>query len=251
MNPLCESIQVRPIATRPLDSAGEKYSAGAPLFELSFKGVAMGAKASLLLVASNVRYAARFLGVIPGKSVMFILEDNGIDTTLFFRDSNIFCEFNLDNKVVVFSGKLKQINNAIFPCLHLDYPERVVERDVSRDIRLNFDLEVLLRNKLSAFDQGFISGRMRSLSKGGMLVGTIVPMGFIGDEIEVRMALSGLGREVNLNLKARIRHERQRVDAGGQYQFYYGLKFVNISSEDLICIKAFLFDSLVRKSKGN
>lgn len=204
----------------------------------------MGDKVHLRMTAVNVRCNARFFGSIPGESIMFILEDQEVDNAWHLFGRDVCCEHDSGDVIVVFNGKIKRFDINPFHCLHLSYPNGVRHLNVARDVRFNVNRVALLHNVSLTNPDDVVTGKLLNLSQGGGLVVSSEPVGFIGDEVEVFMVIPCVDRDVKLKLKAKLRHVRNGVDHSERPQFYSGFQFINISHENSIYIKSYLFDSL-------
>ncbi|MFA7350509.1 MAG: PilZ domain-containing protein [Methylotenera sp.] len=117
---------------------------------------------------------------------------------------------------------------------------------VKRDVRINVDLVALLhKHSYAEYEEPMVTAKLLNLGQGGALATSVAPVGIVGDEIEVSMLLPCSAQSVGLSLKAKICDIRYVADAKDKFVFFYSIQFMNVSHEDGLCIRSFLFDTLI------
>jgi hypothetical protein len=204
----------------------------------------MGDRVVLRRTDKSLRLNVRFLGELPGVAITFIFEADGLSLAMFPLGSIVYCEHSSDDKVLLFKGVVTRFDLTYFPILQLSYPASIQSLNAPRDARIDVNRAVLLRNGSSSNVDDMVTAKLKNISQGGGGVASRSAIGFVGDEVDLFMTLPISGKNIKLNIRARVCHIRHLEDADRRPQFFSGLQFMDIPSVDLLYIKSYLFDNL-------
>ena len=134
-----------------------------------------------------------------------------------------------------FTSEVLQIQDKLFPCAHLAYPDAVEVRVVRDALRVKLSIPVVAMSDGAVKP---ISGTVKNLSIEGAMVESMVPIGSEGTAISIAFSTIFEERKVDLKIPAVIRNVHKH-DAGGVFRS--GLEFGDIAYHDKLVLYYLLF----------
>lgn len=195
-----------------------------------------------------MRYTARFMGFLKGKSVL--VSAPLIDGKYaMVREGQAFI-------VRVFSGKdcyaftvsvLKSVN-VPYPYLHLTYPAEVMGMTVRRHARIKVRV-IAAVVPTEGDDSKPVTAIVANMSTGGALVSARSPLGKKGDKVvlKFKLLLEGIEHVYAIDAILRSITAEDGTAAAGSPEaggFVHGLEFVDLSPRDAISLSAYIYREL-------
>ncbi len=134
-----------------------------------------------------------------------------------------------------FTSEVLQIQDKLFPCAHLTYPDAVEVRVVRDALRVKLSIPVVAMSDGAVKP---ISGTVKNLSIEGAMVESMVPIGSEGTATSIAFSTIFEERKVDLKIPAVIRNVHKH-DAGGVFRS--GLEFGDIAYHDKLVLYYLLF----------
>lgn len=192
-----------------------------------------------------VRYSARFMGYLKGKSVL--ISAPVVDGKYaLVREGQAFI-------VRVFSGKdcyafsvsvLKSVN-VPYPYLHVTYPGEVMGMTVRRHARVKVRVVTAVAPATAADDKQQLAALITNMSTGGASLSAKQPLGNKGEPVIIKFKLMLAGLEhvfaINAILRSIVEDESNTEPMGG---YVHGVEFVDLSPRDAISLSAYIYSEL-------
>lgn len=206
------------------------------------QGMVMGARVQLRMEGNGIRHNARFLGCLPGRALMFVLECQ--DT--FEDGQEVVCAHFAEEVFLLFNTKVEHFESASFPSLRLAYPAHFQTLSTTRDVRFNLNGSAALLQGVSGGSEReqVTVGKVLNMGMGGALVSTRVPLAGLNDEITISLLFHGCNSSAKLRMTTMVRSMNQAVGSGGNTRHYYDLGFDQLGRDDAMGLKTYLLDNL-------
>lgn len=225
----------------------ERFSWGSETERPDFRnphgqGMIMGDRVQLRMAGNGIRHNARFLGCVPGRAMMFVLECQ--DT--FKSGQEMVCTHFGEESFLLFNTKVEHFESASFPLLRLAYPANFQTLNSERNARFNLDNGAALLQAVSnsTMYERVTVGKVLNMGPSGALVSSRVLLGSLGDEIMMSLLLHGCNHSAKVRMSTMVRSMNQAVGSGGNARYYYDLGFDQVGQEDTLSLKTFVLDNL-------
>jgi Flagellar protein YcgR/PilZ domain len=195
------------------------------------------------VAGQSERYSCRLIGCLPGRSILLSVPKLAGKLVRLKQGQKIIVRLMIDNGIGVFASQIETQTIEPYPILHILYPETITFKGIRGATRVGVDQRVSIRN-ITGESQS--EGIIVDISVTGARVELAVPIGKIGDEVEV--AASVLIQEVKRDFKIRaiIRSQVETLEDSklGGLTTSYGLEFVEKEEENRLIMYAYVYSQM-------
>jgi hypothetical protein len=227
-------------------------------------GVPFGLSLQIELIATKERYSVKVVGCLPNKTL--IVTAPRIDgKSVWLRETSIIkARFMMGTKVCAFSSKIEKSCREPVAYLHLVYPE-VVESSVVRNAAR---LDTSLITSIEPFNDDSslkrkVAAKLINLSVGGGRFTSKHDLGDVGEFCRAALHLNVEGfdevfkvccelcyREENTIEVPVFNEEGEDEELTKLVTMYtFGVKFVDLTKEQVLLITAYIYRSLYEQGK--
>ena len=229
--------------------AATSNSGGSTQREIPFESLALpvGARFTLERIGHDEqRYTTRLFGYIPGVSLLVEtpLADGGV--VMFREGESCIARAFSGTDAFAFSAIVLSVRYAPDAYLHLTYPKRVSGTSVRAERRIDVKLIATVSH---ATAEGPVSSpcRVVDLSAGGAQLEARVPLGAVGDRVEVAFRLPTPRGEATLALSAEIRTVGQ---ADGERRLH-GVQFQDLDPVHGLALQGYVARAAATRGTEN
>lgn len=225
-------------------------------------GVPFGLNLQIELIATKERYSVKVVGCLPNKTLI-VTAPRIEGKSVWLRETSIIkARFMMGTKVCAFASKIEKACREPVAYLHLAYPD-IVEASIVRNAAR---LETSLITSVEPVTDGSVldkkaAAKLINLSVGGGRFTSKHDLGEIGDLCRVALHLNVEGfdevfkvccevcyREENVvQVPLHIEGEEGLTKPMNMYTF--GVKFVDLTKEQVLLITAYIYRSLYEQGK--
>lgn len=225
-------------------------------------GIPFGLNLQIELIATKERYSVKVVGCLPNKTLIVTAPRIDGKSVWLRETSNIKARFMMGTKVCAFSTKVEKACREPVAYLHLTYPE-VVESSIVRsaarlDTSLITSVEPISGNPV--VDKK-TAAKMTNLSVGGGRFASKHDLGVIGDLYRAALKLNVEGFDEVIKVCCEICYKEDYVvqvplhvegEEGltkPETMYTFGVKFVDLSKEQILLITAYIYRSLYEQGR--
>lgn len=222
-------------------------------------GVPFGLNLQIELIATKERYNVKVVGCLPNKTL--IVSAPRIDgKSIWLRETSIVkARFMMGTKVCAFTSKIEKACREPVAYLHLVYPEIVEASTVRSAARLDTNLITSVEPIVEGgvLDKK-VAAKLINLSVGGGRFTSKHDLGVIGDTCRVALHLNVEGYDEIFKVDCELCYREENVmEAPGHddtpsksvVMYTFGVKFVDLSKEQILLITAYIYRSLYEQGK--
>lgn len=184
------------------------------------------------------RYTSHLVGVLKEASIITEVPAPGGELAMFRQGQPLLLRIFNGTRVFAFMANVLFVRYSPKAYLHLQWP-KVVE---GTEVRARQRVKVRLIAAASAVTPDDVSHSHAvvtdDLSAGGARLVSMVPLGEIGDEVDLSFRLRTAIGEATLRLHARIRTEGPA--RAGSRERAYGVEFVDLEPLELLTLEGFV-----------
>ncbi len=206
-------------------------------------GLAVG-DALQLQIGNSVdqRYPVKFYGINPKGSVIVSAPRSGADKMIFVRENQLVTlRFVAKNVASGFTTRVIATRGQPYPYLHLEIPKEIQTVEVRKEVRVATDLSVTVMNK--THKSPALAARMLNLSCSGCRMESQIKMALEGNLLNLTMKLDieGIEKLVTMDTIATYVKENEEDEI-----YVYGVNIEQIDDEDMITLRAYVYQQLLR-----
>ncbi|OUR75644.1 hypothetical protein A9Q77_03995 [Marinomonas sp. 42_23_T18] len=225
-------------------------------------GVPFGLVLQIELIATKERYSVKVVGCLPNKTL--IVTAPRIDgKSVWLRETSIIkARFMMGTKVCAFASKVEKTCREPAPYLHLSYPD-VVEASI---VRSAARLDTSLITSVEPITEGSsvdkkVAAKLINLSVGGGRFTSKHDLGIIGEYCRMALKLNVEGFDEVIKVCSEICYREETtvqvpLNIPGEEgltrptsMFTFGVKFVDLTKEQVLLITAYIYRSLYEQGK--
>ena len=206
-------------------------------------GLAVG-DAMQLQIGENVdqRYPVKFYGINPKGSVIVSAPRSGVDKMIFVREHQLVTlRFVAKNVASGFTTRVIATRGQPYPYLHLEIPKEIQTVEVRKEVRVSTDISATLINK--THNSPAIAAKMLNMSCSGGRVETNMKMALIDNLLNITMKLLIEDIEKLVTFNAIVTYVKEDEEDG---MFTYGVNIEEIDDEDMVVLRGFVYQELLR-----
>lgn len=188
------------------------------------------------------RYPVRFYGINPSSSVIVSAPTTGPGKMLFLREgTNVTLRFVAKNVASGFTTRVLITRGQPYPYIHLAIPKEIETVEVRKEVRVSTDIPVTIINKTNS--SSAVAAKILNMSCSGYLV-------------ETNSAVADKKDLLNLTAKLLIADVQQLVTADAlvtyikqvddEEKYLYGVNIEKIDQDDMIVLRAFVYQELLK-----
>jgi len=206
-------------------------------------GLAVG-DAMQLQIGDNVdqRYPVKFYGINPRGSVIVSAPRSGVDKMIFVREGQLVTlRFVAKNVASGFTSRVLVTRGHPYPYLHLEIPKEIQTVEVRKEVRVETDLSVTVMNK--THNSPALAAKMLNMSCSGGRIESTIKMALEGNLLNITMKLiiEDIERMVTFDAIATYVKEDEEEEI-----FIYGVNIETIDDEDMVTLRGFVYQELLR-----
>lgn len=192
------------------------------------------------------RFSCRLIGCVPGRSILLSVPRAAGKLLRFRAGQKMVVRMMVDNGIGIFASVVETQTSEPYPILHVSYPDQVSFKGIRGATRVTVDLSVLVKN-MSSINEEFIKGLIADISITGARMELAEAIGEIGDKIQInaRISVVGIERDLSVNAIIRSRLERSTQEADRNLPAVYGVEFTEDDDERRLLLYAYVFGQIV------
>ncbi|MBT0569542.1 flagellar brake protein [Curvibacter sp. CHRR-16] len=249
------SVPDQPLSPENDDAAAQ--TAGAKALAFADIGLPIGSKIQIEPPASLKlpRVFASLLGYWEGLSLLITMPrgPRGELIPLLENETLVMRAF-VRQAAFAFAADILRVCRAPYPYLHLTYPSKVTSSLIRKYPRVRCKLVAdVFSVTASQMGQALPSVAVISnISASGALVDGREAIGGVGDTLQLQLQLPLHGVKTPLTVQAVVRVMTPSSTAlqNGQDLCHFGVEFVNLTSEQEVLLKSFVYQKMVDEPKS-
>jgi hypothetical protein len=191
---------------------------------------------------TNQRFPVVFYGMNPRGSIIISAPSSGGDKMIFVREGQVVTVRSVINNVASgFTSRVISTRGQPYPHLHLEIPDDVQTTEVRKGIRVATNISVTAMNKtqkshalaVSMIDMSCSGGRIEATSK------IAIP----NDKLSLTMTLKVEDIKCLVTMDCLIASVKEFKD-GTLFRFGFNIK--EIDDEDMVTVRAFIYQEILR-----
>ncbi|WP_444998143.1 flagellar brake protein [Aliikangiella sp. IMCC44359] len=206
-------------------------------------GLAVG-DALQLQIGDNIdqRYPVKFFGINPKGSVIVSAPRSGPDKMIFIREGQLVTlRFVAKNVASGFTSRVMVTRGQPYPYIHLEIPKEIQTVEVRKEVRVSTDIPVTVINK--THHSPALTGRLLNMSCSGGRIETNMKIALKDNILNVTMKImiEDIERLITMDCIATYVKEDPEND-----EYTYGVNIEEIDKEDMVSLRAFVYQELLR-----
>ena len=195
-------------------------------------------------IENPIRYNVKLLGYYPGRGMIVTNTEYNGKTVLLTVDTKLVVRSVQGVTCQAFRVKVVQVSMKPYPHLHLSWPDDIEVSTVRDARRIETKQPSLVRNPNSP-DGKYYEAMIVDLSASGAKIATRVPIGRIGEMVELKMQLEVAEQDENLNLLGIIKSSEFKPSSKLPLH-YYGLMFQGINRYQKMVLHGHVVESTLK-----
>ncbi|MGX5173642.1 flagellar brake protein [Aliikangiella sp. IMCC44653] len=188
------------------------------------------------------RYPVKFFGINPKGSVIVSAPRSGEDKMIFVREGQLVTlRFVAQNVASGFTTRVIATRGQPYPYLHLEIPKEVQTVEVRKEVRVSTDIAVTIINK--THNSPALTGRMMNMSCSGGRIETNTKIAHKGNHLNITMKLFLEEIERLITFQGEVTYLKEDEEAK---LFTYGVNIDEIDEEDMVSLRGFVYQELLR-----
>ncbi len=198
---------------------------------------------------SERHYGVELLGLIAGNSIMVSPPINEFNKIVILKPSqSVSLQFGWRNAIFSCHASVIKLISAPFAYYHLSIPQELIMQEVRQALRVNAALEAVVVNvddKKHSYQ-----AKITDLSTGGLKLESSQAVAQIGDYLAVAANLALEEFQQQVHLKCKVCNLRIVNQGEGQRKYLYGIQLVGLEKEQLLALKAYVYQQKLRELKA-
>ncbi len=196
------------------------------------------------------RYAVKLIGYLPKESLV-ITTPRKQGKAILAREGQMFTVRVLQgSNIFGFVAKVLQTSSKPYPHLHLAYPEEVESAVVRNAPRVHTSLQSVCRNTKNPDDSKHVSrAKVIDLSRTGARLSGEMPLGEVGETLQLQLAINSCDGDDVLQLLGIIRSVREVETPAGGTHYIQGLEFSGLNRFQQVLLCAFVLGQMVHENE--
>jgi len=188
------------------------------------------------------RYPVRFFGINPKGSVIVSAPKSGQDKMIFVREGQLVTlRFVAMNVASGFTTRVMVTRGQPYPYLHLEIPKEIQTVEVRKEVRVATDIAVTVINK--THNSPALTGRLVNMSCSGGRIETNMKIALKENILNVTMKLLLEDIERLVTMDCIVSYIKEDED---DEVFAYGVNIETIDEEDMVSLRGFVYQELLR-----
>ncbi|MDH5630930.1 MAG: flagellar brake protein [Gammaproteobacteria bacterium] len=186
------------------------------------------------------RYPVIFYGMNPSGSILVSTPKNKMDKAMLIREGQpVKLRFVAKNVASAFSTQVISSRGQPYPYLHLKLPKEIETVEVRKGIRVDTHLSVtVINNTLSS---PALTATLTSLSCSGARIEAPIKTAVKGNKLDVTMSVQIADIEKLITMATEVTY----VKDDDSQQYVYGINITDIDDEDMLTLRAFVYQELL------
>jgi c-di-GMP-binding flagellar brake protein YcgR len=191
--------------------------------------------------AEKTRHYVKLMGFLNKKSVL-VSHPMNEDKLLFVKKGESFLVRGFSGtKTYDFSSDVINVCLAPYPYLHLSFPTQINAVSMRSAMRIKIRLVCSIKHKAA---ERPVTATIDDMSISGARIQSKLPIGKLGDEIEVSFRIPLDGADQLLMVPAIIRNQSKDTEAVGETNQVTGLEFVQSDGNERNVLQYFIYKNL-------
>ena len=188
------------------------------------------------------RYPVRFYGINPKGSVIVSAPKSGHDKMIFVREGQLVTlRFVAMNVASGFTTRVMVTRGQPYPYLHLEIPKEIQTVEVRKEVRVATDIPVTIINK--THKSPALTGRLMNMSCSGGRIETNMKVALKENilNITLKLMIEDIERLITMDCLVTYVKEDEEQDL-----YVYGVNIEEIDVEDIVTLRGFVYQELLR-----
>lgn len=197
------------------------------------------------VAGQSERYSCRLIGCLPGRSILLSVPKHAGKLVRLKQGQKVIVRLMIDNGIGVFASLVEIQTLEPYPIMHISYPETVTFKGIRSATRVGVEQTLKVLN-LTDSSQVASQGAIVDISVTGARVELALPIGKIGEEVEIEATVLVQEVKRELKLRAIIRSQVETLEDSrlGGLTTSYGLEFVEQDEERRLILYAFVYSQM-------
>lgn len=191
---------------------------------------------------NNRRYPVVYYGMNPSGSIIVSAPSSGGDKMIFVREGQmVTLRFVANNVASGFTTRVMITRGQPYPYLHLEIPKDVQTVEVRKGVRIATDVSTTIMNKTHSSPA--LTGHMIDMSCSGGRMEASTKLALPNNILSLTMNLKIEDVSRLITMDCIVTNVKEFKDGT---IFRYGLKIRTIDEEDMVTMRAFIYQEILR-----
>lgn len=192
--------------------------------------------------SADLRYPVKYYGINPKGSVIVSAPMTGQDKMIFVREGQmVTLRFVAKNVASGFTTRVIATRGQPYPYLHLELPKDIQTVEVRKEVRVPCTNTITVINK--THNSPALTGRMLNMSCSGGRFETQMRMALEGNILDITMELEIEQIKCLITLDSIVTYTKEDEE---EETYTYGVNIENIDDEDMVILRAYIYQELLR-----
>ncbi|WP_196137510.1 flagellar brake protein [Aliikangiella sp. G2MR2-5] len=192
--------------------------------------------------SAEQRYPVKYYGCNPKGSVIVSAPKTGADKLMFIREGQVVTmRFVAKNVASGFTTRVLVTRGQPYPYLHLDIPKEIQTVEVRKEVRVATALSVTVINKTHSSPA--LGGKVTNMSCSGFRLESSMKMALQDNKLNVTMKFNIEGIEKLVTMDTVVTYVKEKPE---EELYIYGVNIDDIDDDDMISLRAFVYQELLR-----
>ena len=188
------------------------------------------------------RFSCRLIGCLPGRSILLSVPKAAGKLVRFRPGQKVVARLMVDNGIGIFASAVETQTLDPYPILHISYPDNVSFKGIRGATRVAIDHLVEASN-LTTNSEDVVPATVVDISVTGARLEVGMPLGEIGDELQItmRVGVASIVRDLVLRaiVRSRVAMDAQTSPASGMVA--YGVEFMEPDEDARLLLYAYVY----------
>lgn len=188
------------------------------------------------------RYAVRFYGANPHGGIITSAPHTKYGKMIFAKeDQLVTLRFVAKNVASGFSSRVMETRAKPYPHLHIEIPKSIQTVEVRKEVRVDTSISATVINK--THKSPALSGKLLNMSCSGALIETNMKIAHKENILNMTMKLPIEEIECLVTMDCKVTYLKEDEE---EKKYCYGINIENIDEEDMVTLRAFIYQELLR-----
>lgn len=188
------------------------------------------------------RYPVKFYGINPKGSVIVSAPRSGYDKMIFVREGQmVTLRFVAKNVASGFTSRVISTRGQPYPYIHLEIPKEIQTVEVRKEVRVATDIPVTVINKTHSSPA--LTGRLLNMSCSGGRIETNMKIALEENVLNITLKIMLEDIECLITMDCIVTYIKEDEE---EESFQYGVNIETIDDEDMVILRGFVYQELLR-----
>ncbi len=201
---------------------------------------------SMVMVEQSQRFSCRFVGCLPGHSIL-VTQPRVENGKRLRSGQKLIVRMMVANGIYSFATSIESVVNIPFPILHLAYPDHANFKQIRSATRVDVRLPIRVRN-LTSLEEREGEGIIADISTTGARIEIRSDVVGVGDQIAINatVTIGSLKRELAIQSIVRSRIERSTREYLENLPAVYGVEFKEADDDNQLILYGYVYSEIAK-----